>query len=113
MFAKYPTMYMRTLPDNIGQQQTSVLSFMLRSHKMTQFVTFEHVRDPVAMAAASEIRKKKLQHVLTVSGATTATTAGVVAGAIALQTKRQRASTGKTKPSKHTRKRPSVDIFDA
>lgn len=113
MFVKYPTMHMRTFPDNIGQQHTSVLSFMLRSHKMTQFVTFEHVRDPVAMAAASKIRKKKLQHVLTVSGATTATTAGAVAGAIALQTKRQRASSGTTRPSKHTRKRPSVDIFDA
>ena len=112
MFVKYPSMQMRTLPDNISQQQTSVLSFMLRSHKMTQFVTFEHVRDPEAVATASKVRKKTLQRVLTVSGATTATTAGVVAGAVALQTKRTRASDAKTEPSKHTRKRSSVDIFD-
>mgnify|MGYP004325594651 CR=1 FL=1 len=80
MYAHQPAMRIRTLTDHVGDKPVSVMAFMLHSHKMPQFVAFDHVRDPKATAASMAVAQRRKLRRVRAAAAATVTAAGVAAG---------------------------------
>ena len=111
MFAHQPAMRIRTLTDHVGDKPVSVMAFMLHSHKMPQFVAFDHVRDPKATAASmAAAQRRKLRRVQATTAAATVTAAGVAAGVstgvVQLRATRKRRPVSTKAKASTTRKTP-------